>query len=316
MTQQVPVGELQVGAWIAALGRMSGRHPDMARILGVVERLQDRPYRSHVIIYGEPGTGKEGLAKLLHRLMHAPSHAELSSEQPIQSPPLSRLSLLGLSTAAMESVFAEGVLGKARGGSVIIDEILELSPVHQRRLYDELSQQRWESPGESAAVIAITDGDLDAAVMSGRLRHDLAYKLGRIVLRVPPLRERPEDLSHSALWMVNRILRSRGDTRVAELSERDPHAPAPTPGAYRVSEEALMLLKSHDFPGNFRELEAVLERAVLLHSDGEELQVAAVRRALGDSFRDRDRHIYRLQETAAEARESLLGDELPKRGGS
>ncbi len=285
-------GELQIDTWISALGRMSSSHPDMGRILHVVERLQDRPYRSHALLYGAPGTGKDGLAKLLHRLMH---------QNPDKSP-CERLSLGGRSHAEMAAeLFGPGASGKggawerARGGSLILDELLVLPAELQRRLHEALSQQRFTDPA-AVVVIAQTDGNLHDAVDKGTLRHDLAYKLGRIVLAVPPLRERAADLSHAALWIANRVLRSRGIARSAEvcdLAAETAEAGAPSSasaaakdaGVYLVAPEALEALHRHPqgWPGNFRELEAVLERAILLYSDGEMLAEADVERSILDS---------------------------------
>lgn len=290
---------VELDVWISALGRMSAAHPDMARILHVVDRLQDRPYRSHVLLCGEPGTGKEGLAKLLHRMMHPGGG------------PCERVSLLGRTP---EQIFTDlfgsggggsGAFAKARGGTLILDEILALPPDAQRRLHELISVTRWtERSAESVVVMGLSDGDVGLAVQSGALRHDLAFKLGRILITVPPLRERPEDLSHAALWTANRILRSRGIHRGAELIEvkapgdstevaavtADPESGVPEP--YRVSSLAVAALGHYPvtslgartWPGNFRELEAVLERAILLYSDGEVLRAADVERSLIDSL--------------------------------
>lgn len=295
---------VELDVWISALGRMSAAHPDMARILHVVDRLQDRPYRSHVLLCGEPGTGKEGLAKLLHRMMH-PSGG-----------PCERVSLMGRTpgqifadlfgdAAAEPGKPAGGAFARARGGTLILDEILALPADAQRRLHELLSATRWiERPAEAVVIMALSDGDVGQAVQSGALRHDLAFKLGRILITVPPLRERPEDLSHAALWTANRILRSRGIQRGAELIEvtspgdstevaavtADPESGVPEP--YRVTSRAVAALGRYprssagarSWPGNFRELEAVLERAILLYSDGEVLREADVERALADSL--------------------------------
>jgi DNA-binding NtrC family response regulator len=346
---------------------MSPSHPDVARILHVVDRLQDRPNRSHALIYGEPGTGKDGLGQLLHRLMHP------------DGGPCVRVQVLGRAAADVESelfgsapssVFNPGgAFGRARGGSLLIDEILALPPSCQRRLQELLSAQKWlyepkpksadESGGKPEAlgdwadpdaasrsgafrapevplseryvpsrrqllsrrltqesqerpavvVIALSDGNISEAVRSGELRHDLAYKIGRIVLKVPPLRERPDDLNQAALWTANRLLRSRGILRVAELGQLGGAPPSSPPAAtsdaaasasdsypglnvpaYSITAEALEALHAHrgGWPGNFRELEAVLERAILLYSDGDSLRGHDVHRALADRF-DPDR---------------------------
>lgn len=287
------VSELHLNAWIAALGRMSANHPAVARLLRIIERLQDRPYRTHVVIYGEPGTGKEGLARLIHRLMY-PDGA-----------PLERTSLTGCSADEMlKQLFGadtyrsgdgglygvrSGALSRAQGGSLLIDELLALPLDVQRHLNDKLGEQRpgnSSPPGASGAVtlITLTDGDAPAAVAAGRLRHDLWYRLQRLVLHVPPLRERPEDIAHTALWVANRVLRSHGLGRPAELMESAEH-PAPlSPDAYRVHASAVAALRQHSWPGNFRELEAVLERAILLYSSGDELHAADVRAALADGW--------------------------------
>jgi DNA-binding NtrC family response regulator len=264
-----------VSSWISALGRMSPSHPDMARILHVVERLQDQPYRSHALFFGEPGTGKEGLARLLHRLMHPEGGAQVS------------LHLVGCPPEEIEERLRKA-WEQARGGSLIIDEILALPATVQRQLHANLSEQRLADPG-AVAVLAQTDGDPMRAVSAGALRHDLLYKLGRIVLAVPPLRERPADMAHAALWTANRVLKSRGLPKVAELlDETRPAVPVSEPeirSVLQVTAAALDALSRHPrgWPGNFRELEAVMERAILLYSDGEVLRDADIVRSINDT---------------------------------
>lgn len=269
--------ELQLDAWIAALGRMSAKNPAMARILHIIDRLQDRPYRTHALFLGEAGTGKDGLARLLFRLMHPDGGA------------CERVFLRGRSEAEMETQLfggsdGPGVLSRARGGALIIDEILALSPHLQQRLHAALGRQRWTQPSSCVSVLAMSDGDVEDAVQKGSFRHDLYYKLCRLVLRVPPLRDRQEDLGHAAVWMANRVLRERGISRSAELHDESGESPAPSSSAYRISSASIDALRCYDsgWPGNFRELEAVIERAVLLYSDGNSLERDDVDRALSD----------------------------------
>ena len=131
-------------------------------------------------------------------------------------------------------------------------------------------------------AIVMSDRDLEAEVAAGRFRHDLYYRLARVVLWLPPLRERLEDITPAALWMGNRILRDAGLHLELMTSEQHQRAPSDERAtALELDDGAVRVLEDHPWPGNLRELEAVLERALLLFRKGPILGATAIRAALG-----------------------------------
>jgi DNA-binding NtrC family response regulator len=269
--------------WIGALIRMTAPHPAMTTILDVVEQLQDRPYRTNFVLLGEPGTGKEGLARALHHLT-------------CPGGPLVRLDVTGFSDedalAALCGAGKDpGAARRADGGTMLIEEAAGLGPRTQAALIRLLKSGRIDSPpGDDdldagpaklrVHAIAISDRDLGAEVRAGRFRHDLYWRLARITLTLPPLRERAQDIGPSAVWMGNRILRAAGLNLELMLSEDYERAGGDERRrAIELPAESIAALEQHDWPGNFRELEAVLERALLLHRVGNRLDADAIRRA-------------------------------------
>jgi two-component system NtrC family response regulator len=267
--------------WIGALIRVSGAHPAMTHILDVIERLQTRPFRTNFLIHGQPGTGKDGLARALHQLV-APGAA------------LARLDVAGFpEAAALEALCGTrgrpGAAEEADGGTLLVEEVAALPPRVQLALLRLLKAGRCRRVGESKDVkkrlrvnaIALSDVDTKAAVADGRLRHDLYYRIARVVLYLPPLRERLGDLLPAAVWMGNRILdaahvplelRTADDLRHATAIERK--------RAIELDASAVEALRAHDWPGNLRELETVLERALMLYRKGLRLTGEDVRAAL------------------------------------
>jgi DNA-binding NtrC family response regulator len=267
--------------WIGALIRVSSTHAAMTRILDVIERLQDHPYRSNFLLVGEPGTGKDGLARALHQLV-APGA------------PLVRLDVAGFPEEAALAAFSgsgarPGAAEQADRGTLLIEELLGLPPRVQEALLRVLKAGRCRRLGHARDVarrlavnaIALSDGDVERAVNDGRLRHDLYYRLARIVLWLPPLRERPDDIEPAAVWMGNRILsaarvpldlRTSEDLRRASEQERR--------RAIELEPSALEALRAHPWPGNFRELETTLERALLLYRQGSRVGAAQIQAAL------------------------------------
>lgn len=274
--------------WIGALIRMTAPHPAMTAILDVVEGLQDHPYRTNFVLLGEPGTGKEGLARALHHLS-------------CPEGPLVRFDVAGFSDAdALELLRGTGKGGgaahQADGGTLLIEEAAGLGPRTQAALIRLLKSGRVDPPGREEALddlpgprgrlrvqaVAMSDRDLAAEVAAGRFRHDLYWRLARILLTLPPLRERTQDLGPSAVWMGNRILRAAGLPLELMLSEEYRRCSAEERRrALELGASAITALEQHDWPGNFRELEAVLERALLLHRRGATLDGEAIRRARG-----------------------------------
>jgi DNA-binding NtrC family response regulator len=287
--------------WIGALIRMASPHPSMTQILDVVERLQDRPYRTNCVLLGEPGTGKEGLARALHHLM-APDT------------PLVRVDLGGYdddeALAVLAAVTAgtpaksprpgpKGAVGGARpaaaAGVLLVEEVANLSARVQTALLRLLKGGAATPPPREAVagagggpppgprinVIALSERDLAAEVAAGHFRHDLYFALARIVLTLPPLRERMQDLGPASVWIGNRILRAAGgglEVMTAEELERAPAAERAK--AIELHPGAIAALSHHAWPGNFRELEVVLERALMLHRNGATVGAAEIEAAL------------------------------------
>lgn len=281
------LGEVTAGHFkssIEGLTRLASTHPSVRYILDVLTRLREKPYATNAIIRGEPGTGKEGLAHTLHELMH-PEGAPLVSVSTAGRPEEAvALELFGSWPRHKGDRPVDGAVGEADEGTLVLDEVIGLSPALQRRLLDLVKRGRYHREFEDRErvaqvnVIVITDGNLLAEVQAGRFRHDLYHKLARLDLVLPPLRERPEDVPGAARWMANRVRIDRGLPPTVEL-EGDAAAAS---GSILIKKDAIEALRQHRWPGNFRELEIVVERALMLYGDGSQVTAADVHKALAE----------------------------------
>jgi len=259
--------------WIGALIRMTSPHPAMTAALQVVERLQERPYRTNFVLLGEPGTGKAGLARALHQLV-------------CPDGPLVRFDVVGFSdddalVALRGDGKRAGAAQQAAGGTLLIGETAGLGPQTQAALIKLLKTGRVdigpnvksEAPAGArnrVCAIAMSDHDLWAEVRAGRFRHDLYWRLARIVLKLPPLRERKQDIGPAVIWMGNRILRDAGlPHELVATEDLTRLTPAERANAIELKRDAVSALAEQEWPGNLRELETVLERALLLYREGD-----------------------------------------------
>jgi DNA-binding NtrC family response regulator len=284
--EPMSLGEVTAGHFkdsVAGMVRLASPHPSVRFVLDVLERLRERPYITSAVISGEQGTGKEGLAHTLHELMHPEGGPLVSvSTYGRDEATLSR-ELFGSAPQSKGDRPSQGACGAADGGTLILDEVIGLPPTIQRRLLEVVKKGRYEREGDGRtlhtqlSIVAITDGNLPAEVAAGRFRHDLFHKLARLDLVLPPLRERPEDVPAAALWMAKRLLSDRGLSAEVMMEESDAN---PADGARVLSREAIDLLRAQKWPGNFRELEMVIERSLLLYSDGRRVTADDVSRAL------------------------------------
>ena len=284
--------------WIGAMIRVTSSHPGMTKILDVVERLSERPYRTNFVLVGEPGTGKEGLGRALAHLT-------------CPDGPLIRYDVAGFPEEDALDLLCgtarrPGLAETADGGTIFIEELAGLGPKVQAALLRLLKSGRCERRGGirptteldgegddgphgkrgkrlDVRVVASSDRDLGAEVTAGRLRHDLYYRLARVALWLPPLRERSEDIGPATIWTGNRVLRAAGlPLELVGAAEADGLPLAERARAIVLLPEGVHRLQQHPWPGNFRELEVVLERALLLYRTGDTVGAQEISAALGD----------------------------------
>jgi DNA-binding NtrC family response regulator len=254
----------------------------MGYVLEVLERLQDRPYRTNALILGEPGTGKGGLARSLAQLV-APHGKTVRMDLGGFNDEDALDRLCGTTKTA-------GLAENAHEGTLIIEETADLSLRVQNEFLRILKtgKVRRRGSGKEAEVrlcaMALSDRDLRGMVSAGQFRHDLFYRLARVVLWLPPLRERLDDVGAAAVWMGNRILQTagvpltlRGPEDMKRATEEEQRR------SIELAPAAIEALQNHTWPGNFRELEAALERALLLFRTDRRLGADEVVLALRES---------------------------------
>jgi two-component system, NtrC family, response regulator PilR len=221
-------------------------------VLAVVRKVAKST--TTVLIRGETGTGKELIAGAIHHNSLRASRNFVKVNCAALQENLLESELFGHKKGAFTSadVDKRGLFEIADGGTLFLDEVGELPPAMQVKLLRVIQERSVRPVGarEETAIdvriLSATHQNLDAMVAAGEFREDIYYRLNVIELRVPPLRERGEDLEALAQQIVVRRTESLGL------------------GPRRLSEAALRQLRAHDYPGNVRELENVLERALTL----------------------------------------------------
>jgi NtrC-family two-component system response regulator AlgB len=226
--------------------------PKMRATLDLVERVA--PSEISVLLLGENGTGKGVIARWLHDRSHRAAGPFMVISCPTLTEELLASELFGHAKGAFTGATRdrEGRLEAARGGTVFLDEVSEVSPGLQAKLLRFLQEKQFERLGENRTrradvrVVAATNRNLEEEVRAGRFREDLFFRLNAMQISLPPLRERREDIPLLARRFLDFFARQ---------------ARRPTP---ELSPPALEALLSYPWPGNIREMRNVLERAVIL----------------------------------------------------
>ena len=236
----------------AGIDGIIGKSKAMQEVFDLIYRIRDS--LSNVLILGESGTGKE----LIARAIHAKSPRREGPFVPVNCAAIPETLLESELFGYVKGAFTDartdktGLFAVARGGTIFLDEILDLPLPLQPKLLRAIQEREIRRVGSTRTeavdvrVVAATNKVLAKAVAEGSFREDLYYRLNVITIQLPPLRERKEDLLPLSQFLLAKTLRS---------SKK---------GVLGFSEVALKALEAYDWPGNVRELENIIERAVAL----------------------------------------------------
>ena len=234
-------------------GGIVGRSPEMEKLYRLIQKVAHSRYP--VLIYGESGTGKELVARSIHFLGPHKEKPFIPVDCGSLVPTLIESELFGYVKGAFTGAARpkDGLLAIAEGGTVFLDEIGELPIDLQAKLLRALQEKEIRPVGSTrpipinVRILAATNRDLEAAVQQGTFRKDLYFRLNVVNLRIPPLRQRKQDIPLLVTHILERIREQSHTEKV-------------------VTDEALEMLLEYDWPGNVRELENCLERAFILSS--------------------------------------------------
>ena len=246
-----------------------GSSEALRRVLRQITKLASSD--STVLILGETGTGKELIARSIHKRSHRADRAFIGVNCAAIPQSLIASELFGHEKGAFTGATQRrlGRFESANGGTIFLDEVGDLPPEIQVALLRVLQEREIERVGSSKAipidvrVVAATHRDLNTLVAEGKFREDLLYRLNVVPLEVPPLRERVADISLLVEYFIERFGKKAGKKFKT------------------IDKGSLRLLQAYDWPGNIRELQNVIERAVIL-CEGETFSVDEtwLRRAL------------------------------------
>jgi formate hydrogenlyase transcriptional activator len=229
-----------------------GTSPALKSVLSRISKVA--PSNSTVLITGETGTGKELVARAIHRRSDRASRAFVSVNCAAIPRDLIASELFGHEKGAFTGATQQrlGRFELANGGTIFLDEVGELPAETQIALLRVLQEHEFERVGGSRRIradvraIAATNRDLQAAISAGSFRSDLFYRLNVFPIEIPSLRERRADIPLLVEYFIDRYARKAGKT------------------IKRVTKKTLELLQSYPWPGNIRELQNVIERSVIL----------------------------------------------------
>jgi formate hydrogenlyase transcriptional activator len=245
---------------ISMFEEIVGNSPALQQVLVRVTKVA--PTDSTVLITGETGTGKELIARAVHKASKRSDRAFVSVNCAAIPTSLIPSELFGHEKGAFTGATGRrlGRFELAEGGTIFLDEVGELPPETQIALLRVLQEHEFERVGGNRSIktnvrlIVATNRDLPAAIAAGTFREDLFYRLNVFPIEIPPLRERSEDIPLLVQYFIDRYARKEGKN------------------VGRVGRETLDLFQRYAWPGNIRELQNVIERSVIL-SEGESFSV-------------------------------------------
>jgi two-component system, NtrC family, response regulator HydG len=289
---------------LRAKGQMIGASPTWRRMMTLVEQVADSS--ATILIQGESGTGKELVARTIHERSARRNGPFVAVNCAALPETLLESELFGYEKGAFTGAAGrkEGRFELANGGTLFLDEVADLSLVTQPKILRMLQEGEFERLGGTRTIqvdvriVAATNRDLSEMVKDKRFREDLYYRLNVITVRVPPLREHPEDIRLLAQHYL-RVYSAKNGRKLEAFSN-----------------EAIARLESYAWPGNVRELENLVERSVLLarkdRIDAEDLpeEVMGVKRP------PRDAILELIGTPLADIEERLLDETLRITGGN
>ncbi len=267
--------------------RIVTHDPGMQRLLETARQIA--PTQCNVLIAGESGTGKELLARFIHHHSGRGDGPFLAVNCGALSEELLSSELFGHEKGAFTGAVAarKGLIESASGGTLFLDEITEMPPAMQVKLLRVIQEREVLPVGSNRPVkvevrfVAATNRDVQAAVKDGSFRRDLYFRLNVVALSVPPLSSRKGDVPLLCHFFIEK------------------HAALMKRAVTEISSEALDLLAAYDYPGNVRELENVIERAVAV-STGKAIEIAHLPEDLRElsirTFRKKEGRVPTLEE--------------------